>query len=371
MNRWGIIGCGDVVKSKSGPSFNSLSESTLISVMRRNPTYAEEFKNLLGAKRFTTDAMELILDEQINSIYIATPPSSHKSYALACIQANKHCYIEKPVGMNADEALEIKKQLELQNSILETNGNWDNGDIKVVVAHYRRALPAFQRIKEDIQDNLIGNILSVNINTHLSCENDNKADAHKDDWRLNPAISGGGRFHDLSPHQLDLMMYFFGHPVSAQGMSCRRRNHKEAGSDVTQGTAVFGHIPVVGSWVFGVTPEDEKDECIINGDHGSIKFNFFGPSCKIIIDTSEHDNNNNTEAEFVHPDVIQQPFIHEVNQYFLDNSTNSNSGWGSNSGSNSDGNSGSGVCNPCSIDEAIKIMRVIDAFSKPPPELAL
>ena len=40
-------------------------------------------------------------------------------------------------------------------------------------------------------------------------------------WRVLPELSGGGYFHDLAPHQLDLMLYYFGEPENYHGFSSK------------------------------------------------------------------------------------------------------------------------------------------------------
>ncbi len=58
--RWGIIGCGDVVKRKSGPAFQRAERSDLVAVMRRSADLAEAFATEHGVPHWTTDAGELI-----------------------------------------------------------------------------------------------------------------------------------------------------------------------------------------------------------------------------------------------------------------------------------------------------------------------
>ena len=157
MIRWGIIGVGEVCREKSGPAFGELCDSTLINICRRNPTQVENFKILLKSKRCTINVDELLMDEQVNAVYVATPPSSHKKFACKAISANKHVYIEKPIGLSAKEGRDIKDALEQQNQANEEKGNGDEiGELKASVAHYRRALPAFLRVKEDIKDETVG-----------------------------------------------------------------------------------------------------------------------------------------------------------------------------------------------------------------------
>ncbi|WP_275353819.1 Gfo/Idh/MocA family protein [Xenorhabdus bovienii] len=81
--RWGIIGCGDVTEVKSGPAFYKLEGSELIAVMRRNANLAKEFAKRHNVPKWYSDAESLVNDPEIDAIYIATPPSTHKEYTFA------------------------------------------------------------------------------------------------------------------------------------------------------------------------------------------------------------------------------------------------------------------------------------------------
>src|SRR5688500_4072884 len=104
--RWGIIGCGDVTEVKSGPGFQKARGSALVAVMRRDRAKAEDFARRHGVPRAYTDAEALIADPDVDAVYIATPPSSHRALALQVAAARKPCLVEKPMAMTHDECVE-------------------------------------------------------------------------------------------------------------------------------------------------------------------------------------------------------------------------------------------------------------------------
>lgn len=104
---WGIIGCGAVCEWKSGPAFYKTQHSRLVAVMRRDMEKAKDFAARHQVPRYYTDANLLIHDPEVNAIYIATPPDSHKEYAIRAMQAGKAVYIEKPMALNYQECLEM------------------------------------------------------------------------------------------------------------------------------------------------------------------------------------------------------------------------------------------------------------------------
>jgi len=132
---WGIIGCGNVCEVKSGPAFNKVANSKLVAVMRRNPDKAKDFAQRHGVPKYYADAAELINDAEVNAVYIATPPSSHESYLEMALKAGKPVYVEKPVTVNA---VSVERMMAMER---QYQG-------KVSVAHYRRGVPLFNKIKQ-------------------------------------------------------------------------------------------------------------------------------------------------------------------------------------------------------------------------------
>ena len=93
--KWGFIGCGEVTKYKSGPAFQKIECSEVVAVMSRDKDKAQAYAKERGIPRWYTDAQELINDKEVNAVYIATPPSSHATYAIMSMKAGKPVYIEK------------------------------------------------------------------------------------------------------------------------------------------------------------------------------------------------------------------------------------------------------------------------------------
>ena len=80
--RWGLIGCGEVAEVKSGPALQKAEGSALVAVMRRDRAKAEDFARRHGVPRTFSEADALINDDEVDAVYIATPPSSHCELSL-------------------------------------------------------------------------------------------------------------------------------------------------------------------------------------------------------------------------------------------------------------------------------------------------
>ena len=147
---WGIIGCGDVTEVKSGPAFNKVENSSLVAVMRRNEAKAKDFAFRHSVPKWYSNAKDLINDDSIDAVYVATPPSSHELYATQAMLAGKNVYLEKPV---TTDTLACKRLMAIEKQTGQ----------KITVAHYRRAVPMFVEIKNTLDSGLIGKIRSINI----------------------------------------------------------------------------------------------------------------------------------------------------------------------------------------------------------------
>ena len=148
--KWGFIGCGEVTKYKSGPAFQKIEGSEVVAVMSRNGAKAKAYAQERGIPKWYDDAQELVDDEDVNAVYIATPPSSHATYAIMAMKAGKPVYIEKPMAVTYEECCRI-------NRISHETG------VPCFVAYYRRYLPYFQKVKSLVEEGAIGNIINIQI----------------------------------------------------------------------------------------------------------------------------------------------------------------------------------------------------------------
>lgn len=318
--KWGIIGCGDVTEIKSGPAFNKVANSSLVAVMRRDTAKAMDYAGRHQVAKWYDNADALLDDPDVNAIYIATPPSSHEYYTIEALKRGKPVYVEKPMSVNAEACINMA-------GVAKETG------VKLSVAHYRRAVPVFKKIKELIDRNSIGTVRFADMHLYQSASTELIAKTEQN-WRVNPEISGGGLFHDLAPHQLDLMYHYFGGIKHSCGLSYNQIGQYPA-DDIVSGEIIFNNgIIFHGLWCFSVPESENRDECIIMGSEGKITFSVFGHSCTLV-------NGDQSQIfEFKAPQHIQQPMIQEVTNYFL----------------------GIGV-NPCPAEEAIEVMKVMDIFT--------
>ena len=305
---WGIIGCGDVTELKSGPAFNKVQNSKLVAVMRRDAAKAKDYAERHNVQKWYSDAELLINDPEVNAIYIATPPATHQKFTLAALAVGKPVYVEKPMALNYNSATSMALKA------TETN-------TKLVVAHYRREQPFFKKIKQLLDDKIIGDTKLVNLQYYKKALTAVALQDNRNKWRVDPEISGGGLFHDLAPHQLDLMYYFFGDAEAVNGVSFNQGGLYKA-DDTVSGNVLFKNgVLFNGVWSFGIPEINEQDYCEIVGTKGKISFSVFDGNT-ITVTT----NNKINVFTFDALQHVQQPMIEKVVAYFLGLSDNPCSG---------------------------------------------
>lgn len=258
MYKWGIIGCGSVTELKSGPAYQKVDGFQLHAVMRRDIEKAKDFAFRHGVQNFYGDADDLINDPEINAVYIATPPDSHTYYALKVAEAGKICCIEKPMAPSHKECLLINNAFEEKN-------------IPLFVAYYRRSLPRFEKVKSWLEHNKIGKVRHVN--WHLS-KPANSIDLSKaDNWRTDIKIAYGGYFDDLASHGIDLFIHLLGNIEKANGIAVNQQGLYTSMDAVSGSWVHKSGVTGSGSWNFGC--EKREDNVQIYGDKGKISFSVF------------------------------------------------------------------------------------------------
>lgn len=261
--KWGFIGCGEVTETKSGPAFTMIEGSEVVAVMSRDKSKAESYAKRHNIPKFYTDPQALIDDPDVNAVYIATPPSSHSTYAIMSMRAGKPCYVEKPLARSYSECIRV-------NRISTLTG------VPCFVAYYRRYLPYFQKVKELAYSGKIGKLLTIQIQFHVPPrELDGKAGTSMP-WRLQPEVAGGGGyFYDLASHQLDMLQYMFGDIIEAEGY-CRNMAGLYEVEDTFNACYRF-HNGLQGSasWCFVAHESARKDRILIVGTSGTITFSVF------------------------------------------------------------------------------------------------
>ena len=146
-----------------------------------------------GAELATADWRAVVQHPDVDLVMVATPDLHHREAALACAEAGKHLFCEKPVGFNAEEALEIRDAYR------------GRGGLAHFVPFWTRYLAMFARARTLVRDGAVGSVRSV----IYRWINPRPLEILFT-WRDDPAVSAGGAIADLGSHAYDTIRWILG-----------------------------------------------------------------------------------------------------------------------------------------------------------------
>ena len=192
--RWGIIGCGDVVRKRIARAIIEDPSSELVAACRRDELELVKFCQKFQVAGAYRSHDELLRDSSVDAVYIATPVSGHRDQTIDAAAAGKHVLVEKPMAMNVRQCDEMIHACREHGVVLG-------------VAYYRRFYPLVQRLRELMAGGTIGSLLSVSATTSCPLFENQTFDGY---WRVDPAVSGGGPLMDVGSHRIDLFLDLLG-----------------------------------------------------------------------------------------------------------------------------------------------------------------
>jgi predicted dehydrogenase len=284
---WGILGGGNVVRSKSGPGFLIPGKSHVVAVSRRRLEDAEKTAASLKAPRAVTNINGLVSDSMVDAVYIASPPGLHFDAARVCCDAGKAVYVEKPFVTNTADAERLV-------------GLFASRGLGLFVAHYKRALPKFQSIKSII-DSKLGQVVSFDFQLSRRL-----ADDVNHPWLFNPDLSGGGKFADIAAHSIDLLVYFFG--LAADVWACARHVKAPNGREDCVVIGMRFEHGVCGTLNYNFISPQKSDLLSVFGTEANLHFSIHGGRHAEI----EHRDGRRDVIELSTPVFAEAPMIEEV-----------------------------------------------------------
>ena len=290
--RWGMIGCGSVTEQKSGPGFYKADGSRLVAVMSRTKEKAEDWARRHHVERAYDSAEMLLDDPQVDAVYVATHPDTHCHYTLMAAERGKPVYCEKPLGRTWEESHRMVTFCKEQG-------------VPLFSAYYRRALPKYQMVQQLVESGTYGPVRALHIFMGQAIKDEDRTQGGT--WRVRPDISGGGMFHDVGSHALDLVDWIIGPITKAQGMGMNQSGVYHADDVVSSHFTVDGGIVGTGLWVFN-TAKDE-DLTTIYLERGKIEFSVLDIASPITI-TTEKKQESITAPD--PPPHVAQPLIQTV-----------------------------------------------------------
>lgn len=156
---------------------------------------ANQWVNALGAKQISDPAAALD-DDKISGVLICSETNRHEELVLPAAAAHKHLFVEKPLGIGADDAQRMAQAIEAAGVLFQTG-------------YFQRGIPAHLFIKQQIESGSFGKITRLR---HSNCHSGSLGDWFTPQWlwMTDMAQAGVGAFGDLGTHSLDIMLWLLG-----------------------------------------------------------------------------------------------------------------------------------------------------------------
>lgn len=251
----GIAGLGRLGKVHAGNLAFKIPNAELTaacSIMPAELTYAQEE---LGVKEVYSDYREMLAKADIDAVAIITTSGEHCWQIEAALDAGKHVFSDKPLGVNVEECKIAERAVERHPELV------------FFLGFMRRFDPSYAYAKKKIEEGAIGTPYMVKA-TGIDPE-------AMVDGAIKFAATSGGIFIDMAIHDIDLMRWFLGSDpveVYATGSTFKHPEFKAAGDDET-GVAMYKcENGAVGFVHVGRTaPHGYHVETEIVGTEGSIR----------------------------------------------------------------------------------------------------
>lgn len=273
--RVGIAGLGRLGKVHANNIANKIKGAELAaacSIVEDELAYA---RSEFGVEKTFTDFNEMIKDPDIDAVAIVTTSSEHCWQIEAAMNAGKHVFSDKPLGVTLEQCLQAKAAVDA------------HPELKFFLGFMRRFDPSYAYAKKKIEEGAIGKpylVKATGIDPEATVQGS-----------IRFAKNSGGIFLDMAVHDIDLMRWFLGaeaKEVYASGCTFKHPEFAEAGDDETgvamyrfdNGTIGTIHIgrtaphgyhietEIVGTdGTLRISPVPEKNLTMIYNEHGAVK----------------------------------------------------------------------------------------------------
>lgn len=188
--RWGVIGTG-IIACKFAEAIGALEDAEIVAVSNRTVSKAEEYAERYGIETVYGSNAELLADERVEAVYVATLNITHYEVVKEALEAGKNVLCEKPMVLSGAQAEELAALAREKNVLLAEN-------------LWTRFLPVYDRLREIIADGGIGEVRVVHADYFFRMEFDPND-------RFFSRELGGGALYDIGVYGLGFIGTFLGY----------------------------------------------------------------------------------------------------------------------------------------------------------------
>lgn len=185
--KWGLIGASTIAKEWMIEAIRSIGDE-VSAVVSASESRAEDFAKNNDIRKYGNSVDDLLLDPEIQAIYISTQNHLHKEQSLKAIKAGKHVLCEKPLALSVADAAEMVSAAEEAGVVFATN-------------HHLRNAESHKALRRAVQGGLIGKPVAARVFHAVSLP------PHLQGWRIADTDNGGGVILDITVHDTDTLRF--------------------------------------------------------------------------------------------------------------------------------------------------------------------
>lgn len=254
---WGILGTG-LIAHEMGEALQAVN-GEIYAVCGTSMEKAEKYRAEFQVQKAYGSADEMLADENIDIVYIATPHNSHYQWILAALKAGKHVFCEKSVTVNS-------RQLEECAAIAKEKG------LVICDGTTLLHMPLYKKLKQMIEDGAIGDVKMVQVNFGSCKEYDVKN-------RFFSKELAGGALLDIGVYATSFARFFM---KSRPDVVLTTANYFETGVDETSGILLKnpdGEMAVMALTMRAKQPK----RGVVAGEKGFIEIDNYPRASKAVI----------------------------------------------------------------------------------------
>ncbi|MBQ6163716.1 MAG: Gfo/Idh/MocA family oxidoreductase [Clostridia bacterium] len=199
MLKVGIIGCGGISNSHMHGYLEMKDRVEVIACCDIDEPKAQEYAERYGIAHYYNNCCDMLKAEKLDLVSVCTWNNAHAECSIAALNAGCNVICEKPMAMNAKEAVAMKEAADRSGKLL-------------MLGFVRRHGNDAQSARRLVENGELGEIYYAQAKYLRRC-------GFPGGWFGDKSLSGGGPLIDLGVHVIDLMRYIMGcpKPVSVFG----------------------------------------------------------------------------------------------------------------------------------------------------------
>ena len=190
--RLGVVGLGWIAQVVHLPMLCKLNEAEVVAICDRDKSRGRLVAEKFGITSLYSDVTQMLENEKLDAVIIATSTDSHKEVTLAALKAGKDVLVEKPIARKYDEALAMAEAVKVHKR-------------KLMVGMNHRFRPDAMILKSFLEGKELGKVFYTKAGWLRRKSNDSA-------WLTQKEKSGGGVFIDLGIVMLDMALWMMGFP---------------------------------------------------------------------------------------------------------------------------------------------------------------